>query len=188
VQWRRKSHRLPADRYIGEVAYSLTLVTQGRQPHFVLDDNVAWCLEELTRSASSVGFEVMSYVFMPDHLHLLVLGIGSDANLPRFVKLFKQRTAYWFKQRTQKTLWQKSYFDHALRRDEDVSPATEYLAGNPLHAGLAADWRSYKHWGGPWLEALANENQAISEDGAAYADLKVAATSPGALSGGQGWS
>jgi putative transposase len=156
--WRRKAHRLEADRYVGELAYSITLATEQRRSHFASSENVEWCLEELERAAPLKDFEIHAYIFMPDHLHLLVAGTSYSASLPVFVKAFKQRTAYWFKQRHGQTLWQKSYYDHVVRREEDIQVVTEYFAANPLRAGLAEDWQAYTHWGGPMLEALAEKN------------------------------
>jgi REP element-mobilizing transposase RayT len=175
--WRRKNHRLDADRYVGRNAYSLTFVTEERTRYFVDRKNVEWCLTELENAASTHDFEVLAYVFMPDHLHLLAAGTADTATLAAFVKAFKQRTAFWFKKRWQSVLWQKSYYDHILRRDEDMAVVTEYLAGNPLHAGLVKDWQTHPFWGGRLLQALANEGGAPVEDAASSADLKVAATS-----------
>src|SRR5687768_3224802 len=175
--WRRKGHRLQADRYVGENAYSLTFVTEDRLPHFATAANVDWCLEELARAVNAHDFEVLAYVFMPDHLHTLIVGTSQTAILSTVVKAFKQRTAFWFKQRSHQALWQKSYFDHVVRRDEDLEMVARYLASNPLHAGLAEDWQSYSYWGGPLLEALAERNGPLLHDGPPGADLKVAATS-----------
>ena len=38
-----------------------------------------------------------AYVFMPDHLHLVVEGATAKTDLLTFVKKFKQRTGYLFK-------------------------------------------------------------------------------------------
>ena len=33
-------------------------------------------------------------------------------------------------------LWQRSYWDHVLRRDEDVRIVAEYIVQNPVRAGI----------------------------------------------------
>jgi putative transposase len=161
----------------------LTLATEDRARHFTARNIVTWCLEELERRAEASEFEVLAYVFMPDHLHLLVAGTSDTSRLPDFVKSFKQRTGYWFRQRWHQSLCQKSYYDHVLRRDEDLAVVAEYLAANPLNAGLVKDWQKYPFWGGRLLVALANEGGAPSNDEPSSADLKVAATSLGRVKG-----
>ena len=107
---------------------------------------------------------MLAFVFMPDHLHLLLLG-SETSSLPRFMKRFKQETGYLFRQQRGEALWQKGYHDHVLRREEDLGDVARYVAANPVRAGLVAGWAEYPFTGGRLLDA--------ARDG----DLKVAATS-----------
>ncbi len=74
---------------------------------------------------------------MPDHAHFVVQ-IAGDGSVVDFVKEFKQRTGYAFKRATGRSLWQKSYYDHVLRRDDDLVAACRYVFANPVRAGLVA--------------------------------------------------
>ncbi len=74
---------------------------------------------------------------MPDHVHL-VAQITGGGSVVDFVKEFKQRTGYAFKRETGRSLWQKSYYDHVLRRDQDLVAACRYVFANPVRAGLVA--------------------------------------------------
>lgn len=57
---------------------------------------------------------MLCYVVMPDHLHwLMVLHTGK---LPDAVRLLKRRSARAIGQ----AVWQVNYFDHAVRKDEDM--------------------------------------------------------------------
>jgi len=40
-------------------------------------------------------------------------------------------------------LWQRSYFEHVLRREEDVAGVVAYILGNPVRAGLCASPEEY---------------------------------------------
>jgi putative transposase len=162
--WRRKTNRLPPDRYVGNGAYFLTLATVGRSKRFADPDLVHSCIDRLFRAADVEKFEVLSYVFMPDHLHLLVQG-SDTAKLPTFDKRFKQQTAFEFKRATGFDLWQKNYYDRVVRQDEDLNDVARCIAANPVRAGLTSDWRLYPYRGGQLLER------------ALVGDLKVAATS-----------
>jgi REP element-mobilizing transposase RayT len=84
---------------------------------------------------------------MPNHLHAVVEGQTAHAQLPRFVRLAKQRAGFAFSQRTQQPLWQKSYFDRTLRPQERVADVIRYLINNPVRAGLVDRPAQYPHWG-----------------------------------------
>jgi len=58
------------------------------------------------------------------------------SNLIKMIKQFKQLTGYYFKQDTGRGLWQKSYYDHILRKQEDVVSIVRYILENPVRKGL----------------------------------------------------
>ncbi len=49
------------------------------------------------------------------------------------------------------SVWQKGYYDHAVRRDEDIELVARYIVANPLRAGLVKDIGSYPLWDARWL-------------------------------------
>jgi len=142
----RKSPRLKHFDYVGPFAYSLTLVTRGRTPLLGDQAVVDTVLGSLARSCCRHGFSLHAYCFMPDHLHLLV---SSDhgSSLQDFVHHFKQLSGYRYKRQHGAQLWQISYYDHVLRRDEDSSAAAHYIWDNPIRAGLAQDRSEYPFLG-----------------------------------------
>ena len=127
---RRSSPRLHSFSYQGSYAYHLILNTRGGLPLFEDGRLVATCVECLAASASRYGFGVVACCFMPDHVHLLVAG-GQDASLGRFVQHFKQATGH-----RHPGLWQRSYYDHILRQEEDLEDVARYIWANPLRAGM----------------------------------------------------
>jgi REP element-mobilizing transposase RayT len=48
-------------------------------------------------------------------------------------------------------LWQKAFYDHALRKDEDVQNIARYIVANPLRAGLVKNIGEYPLWDAIWL-------------------------------------
>ncbi len=40
-------------------------------------------------------------------------------------------------------VWQRSFFDHALRDEESLEAVARYIVSNPVRAGLVEDWRDY---------------------------------------------
>jgi len=92
----------------------------------------------LREVAESRSVQIDAYCFMPDHLHLLATSNGSDIRI--FVKRYKQVSGYWFRRMTGDPLWQKSYYDHVVRTDEDLERGAEYILDNPVRAHLCRSW------------------------------------------------
>jgi hypothetical protein len=75
---------------------------------------------------------------MPDHFHLLWIGILEKSNQRNAVKYFrKQMTPILEKLHAE---WQKQPFDHVLKEEQQRGDAfesvAEYIARNPERAGL----------------------------------------------------
>lgn len=84
---------------------------------------------------------------MPDHLHLPVEGTTDAADFRSFIRDFKQRSAYHWKQKYGTPLWERGYFEHVLRDDEDTTAAARYIVGNPVRAGLVEDPTHFPYLG-----------------------------------------
>ncbi len=87
---------------------------------------------------------VYAYCFMPDHVHLLLSPAENGRDPIAFVQGYKSRSThiYWGEGGTGK-LWQRSFYDHILRKHEDVKKIARYIFGNPVRKGLVEDYRSY---------------------------------------------
>lgn len=48
-------------------------------------------------------------------------------------------------------IWQSGYYDHALRKDEDIQTIVRYIVANPIRAGLVNKVGDYPHWDAIWL-------------------------------------
>jgi putative transposase len=128
--------RLKVFDYQGEYRYSLTFCTFDRRPLFEDESTVGVALTQIARGAISEGFDVPAYCFMPDHLHLLAVGRSRESRLIRFIKTTKQLSALAHRKRTGMPLWQRSAWDHVLRRDEDTLAVARYIINNPVRARL----------------------------------------------------
>ena len=78
-----------------------------------------------------------------DHLHLLAVGQRPESNLKEFAHHFKTVSGFRYKRLTGRHLWQISYHDRVLRREEDLEAVADYIWCNPVRAGLAPDAASY---------------------------------------------
>ena len=156
--------------YTGRHAYHLVVVTSGRTPVLV-NDLAAQTVIDLRRAASATHFELLAYVVMPDHVHVLALGVTDDAVATGFVQRFKQFSGYRFKQRAGRPLWQWSFFDHTLRREEDVIAVARYIVGNPVRAGLAAREDEWPYQGGTLITGA--EAPSVQRGGAKAPSLQT---------------
>jgi REP element-mobilizing transposase RayT len=98
------------------------------------------------------------YCFMPDHLHLVSLGLTDRSDVLQGIDEFKQLSGYWLGLRVPPVRWQKSFHDRIIRTHA-LAPMVQYLLENPVRRGLASHWREYPFTGaiGLGLETFLQE-------------------------------
>jgi REP element-mobilizing transposase RayT len=143
----RRTNRLSPDVYTSPGRFSITICT-ARRHRLCAPTTVAHLRDTLFGAAAYSAIQLDVYCFMPDHLHLLVTSHGTDVRM--FLKRFKQQSAYWFRQSAGGELWQKGYYDHVLRSDEDTERVAEYILDNPVRSGLCRIWDEYPHSWSRW--------------------------------------
>jgi len=140
-----KHHRLPRECYRGRVSASFTLCIEPRELFFTTSPIVRVFVGFLGKVAEKYNFQAL-YCFMPDHVHLILLGVSSDADLLRGVGQFKQATGYYLTRDYPGIRWQRSFYDRIIRLQE-LPTHVVYILDNPVRWGLAADWRKYPFTG-----------------------------------------
>ena len=86
-------------------------------------------------------------VLMPDHVHLIVSFPQTEKRTQTIVSKWKEWTAKSFR-----IDWQRDFFEHRLRKEENFRQKADYILANPVRAGLvekAADW-PYVFIADPW--------------------------------------
>ncbi|TRZ96612.1 MAG: hypothetical protein D4R82_00710 [Dehalococcoidia bacterium] len=142
LRQRRHSPRLLGFNYSGPYAYFITCPTYQKRLYFEDKAIVDIVLAILRRVGVQNSFGIYVYCFMPDHLHLLLLG-EEKSSLHRFMKTFKQESSFAFKRAYGNSLWQRSYYDHVLRKEEALEDVALYILNNPVRGGLVDDYKSY---------------------------------------------
>ena len=135
--------RIDGFSYLGRSCYSITTCTAQRRQVFRDPSLVELVLSYLRETATRERFAVLAYCFMPDHLHVVVVGLTASADLRRFMTLVKQRAGFVVAKRYGIKLWQEGYHDHVLRRDRSLARLVQYVLENPIRAGLAETVESY---------------------------------------------
>ncbi len=141
----KKSNRLSRDDYIGANAYSITLCCCDGQKLIDTDEVAGIIRGSLAVCAEAVGFNVIAYCLMPEHAHLLVIATKPTSDLVSFVRLFKQLSEFGYRLRRNGRLWQRSFYDHVLRKEESLASVTDYILQNPVRRGLVQDESNYAY-------------------------------------------
>ena len=111
--------------------YFITICCQKRRVNQLALSAVAEPLIETVQHRNERGdWYAHLAMLMPDHVHFLL-------SFPREVRL--QTTVSKWKEWTAKKLqidWQRSFFEHRLRREESYRDKADYILLNPVRAGL----------------------------------------------------
>ena len=85
---------------------------------------------------------------MPDHAHIILERKSIISDLRNLITAFKQRTGWLLKEKTNnKYKWQKDFYDHIHRKDEDLIMQVKYIAENPVRKKMVFNWQEYKYIG-----------------------------------------
>src|SRR6185437_3770513 len=140
---RRKPNRLPLASYHGARCYFVTIFCRERRPFFAREELASELTLVLRDTCARHGFDIHAYCFMPDHLHVLLIGDRPTADLLLAVRNFKGAAAARARRLQISALWQKGFYDHVIRSEESLNHVASYILMNPVRAGLvrkAAEW------------------------------------------------
>lgn len=150
----RKPNRLENYDYSQNGTYFITVCVKNRKPILSrivgatigrpFEIQLTRCGEIVKKSIKNItefypAIEVDNFVIMPDHIHLLlrihVDNSGRPMTAPTISNLINQTKGYVTK-RVGFTIWQKSFYDHIIRNQEDYNKVWEYIENNPLKYSL----------------------------------------------------
>lgn len=143
--------------YISGGSYFFTVVTERRAPILANDEARDLLRTAIRACQQQWPFSVKALVLLPDHLHAIWTLPPGDADYSKrwgFIK--KHFTQHWLvangmeqalslsKQRQRRRgVWQRRFWEHALRDERDYAQHLDYLHYNPVKHGLVstvADW------------------------------------------------
>jgi len=149
------THRLRSGRTsIPNQIYHISTTTIARRPVFLDLYAGRAVVNALRREQVAHGVETLAYVVMPDHLHWL-FKLPEGRRISITVNNIKSLSARvinrYFARRGQ--IWQKGFYDRAIRSDEDVMSVARYIIANPLRASIVDDIRRYPLWDADWVDS-----------------------------------
>ena len=104
----------------------------------------------LVHSLARFNIGCAAYCMMPDHVHLLMVGMSASSDQKACVRHFRLHTGRLL--RSHRVAWQKQAFDHVLRENERDQNAFAEIAGyilqNPVRAGLVEHHQAWPFSGG----------------------------------------
>jgi REP element-mobilizing transposase RayT len=100
------------------------------------------------------GVETDEFIVMPNHFHGIIVLVGAGLALPRIdttirhnqgaassaptlgdiVRTFKSKSTIYVNRllvRTGQRLWQRNYYEHIIRDEEELNRLREYIVNNP---------------------------------------------------------
>lgn len=137
----------------------ITLVTNKRKP--LLIDNIELLRESFKRAKQTYNFEIFACVILPDHIHLLL----KPEKIIEYSKIIRA-IKYNFSQKfndvgiamptydnnickaglpscQNKSIWQRRYWEHTIRDEDDLNKHLDYIHYNPVKHGYS---KSVKSW------------------------------------------
>lgn len=126
--------------------YHITFTTINRTPTFNDFAKAHTLINIFKQSDQLQHTATLAFVIMPDHIHWLMQLTGSQS-LSNVIKVIKSKASV----QLGKPIWQSGYYDHALRKDEDIQTIARYIVANPIRAGLVNKVGDYPHWDAIWL-------------------------------------
>jgi REP element-mobilizing transposase RayT len=129
--------------HIKEYPYLVTTVTLNREPIFKESKAADIVLESVLFGRREQWYYLLSFVIMPDHMHLIV--IPRDKNISQCMKSIKgfsaRRLNSMFNRKG--SIWQNGFYDYVLDGEEKVLSRMRYIEDNPVRKGLVADTGDY---------------------------------------------
>ena len=131
--------------------YLLTTITQQRRPIFN-NFQLGRLVVDQFRQAHEDGIVISkAWVVMPDHFHWLIE--LQNKTLGELMCRIKSRSSVNINRltKTHERVWQKGYYNRALRQEDDVKAAARYIIQNPIRAQIASRIGDYPLWDACWI-------------------------------------
>ncbi|QNI38144.1 REP-associated tyrosine transposase [Edaphobacter albus] len=125
----------------------ITFSCYHRKPYLNTPSSKDTFLRSLEQTRSTYGFEVLGYVVMPEHIHLLV-SEPPHAPLSKALQALKISVS---RNLTERPFWQTRYYDFNVHTHNKRVEKLKYIHRNPVTRGLVSHpqdwpWSSYRHY------------------------------------------
>ena len=124
----------------------ITAVCYRRRLHLKTDAQKELLLSVMRKVKNTSGFSMLAYVILDDHFHWFVTpGNDGFSRIMQSVKLrFTHRCKKHLGKLEKTTLWQRRFWDHVIRDDEDLHRHMDYIHYNPARHGYVSKPMGYQ--------------------------------------------
>jgi len=126
-----------------KLQYSIDKYLDNSQNGAYLNDKVIDLAREYLLNVEKSLSEIIAFSIMPNHIHVLLV---QNAELAKIVQQIKGGLSFLINKELGKSgpLWQKDYFDKAIRDEKHFKITYEYIKNNAVKANLSdAERRFY---------------------------------------------
>jgi putative transposase len=122
--------------------FFFTVVTHNRSPIFANEKNVEKLRQAFRKIRTARPFEIDAIVILPDHLHCIWRLPDKDSDFSgrwREIKKAASRAiAPDSDAKKERKVWQRRFWEHAIRDEEDWRRHMDYIHYNPVKHGLVS--------------------------------------------------
>ncbi len=133
--------------YIKGGSYFFTLVTNGRRPILCSEPAIGRLKAAFHYTYKKYPFRIVGLVILPDHLHCILELPEHDSDFSIRWNLIKRYFSMGMKGQTnnrrEKNIWQRRFWEHLIRDENDFQKCLNYIYYNPVKHGYtksAYDW------------------------------------------------
>jgi len=151
--------------YIQGGTFFLTLVTYQRIPLFSSPENIHRLRVAIAKTRKEMPLDIMAAVVLPDHIHFLWTLPDDDFNYSKRVGRLKvlftrslrgegmlpQNVSTSRQQHRESNVWQRRFWEHTIRNENDLMRHLDYIHYNPVKHGLIScphlwEYSSFDKW------------------------------------------
>jgi|HubBroStandDraft_6_1064221.scaffolds.fasta_scaffold1164256_2 putative transposase len=116
-------------------------------PAWLKQPRIAECVTEIIRNGEQVRalYELIAFVVMPNHVHLLINPRALAPKITQFVKGVSAKEANALLGRIGQTFWQDESFDRWVRSRKEMANIVRYIEFNPVRASLATEPQLFRY-------------------------------------------
>ncbi len=132
--------------YIPNAYYFITGVTKARRPVLAAAADIELFRHTMRLAKQFHPFVMRAYVFLHDHFHLLIF-VPETTNISKLLQSIQRNYTRNYKDTyhidTPLNLWQRGFWDHVIRDEQDFINHFHYIHYNPVKHGYVTrpeDW------------------------------------------------
>ena len=129
--------------------YLFTLVTHDRQLILSQPHKIQRLKESFTHVMATRPFVIEAIVILPDHLHCIWQLPEGDGDFSTRWRLIKRHFSIAVEtpltKRSEKLVWQRRFWEHLIRNEEDWRRHMDYIHYNPVKHGYVQNPMDWAH-------------------------------------------